>query len=123
MKVCILYSDSAGLCEIIFIRLFISGMHVNFEAYDETDKRIKFFLNLFLYGIIVPIRSIYATPFILVAYHLCVGEYSVNSWITIIPVWYVPHLDCYFIRVTKHSTFILITAGCLLNWTQHLNSL
>lgn len=67
---------------------FYAGIKVtvNEAVYTEAEKKIEHSLDTFLRAFIVPIVSSF-TPFILVAYHWCMGKYTLDSWFYLFTVW------------------------------------
>lgn len=61
-------------------------LNENKAIYAETERKIKFGLDIFSYGMFGTIAACLA-PFILVAYHWCLGKYTIDSWFFFSPVW------------------------------------
>lgn len=57
------------------------------KIYVKATQKASFATKIIIYGSLwVPILSI--SPFLLAAYHWCLGIYTLDSWILFFPVWY-----------------------------------
>lgn len=57
------------------------------EIYKETETSVQFYSEIFRKTSIDPL-IICGTPFILVFYDLCLGNYTSDSWFFFYPMWY-----------------------------------
>lgn len=54
--------------------------------YAKAEQQNSAATNVFMYGSL-SIPVLFLSPFALVAYHLCLGKYTLNSWIFLYTAW------------------------------------
>lgn len=68
--------------------IYFSGarLKLNTAIYARAEQRNNFATKIILKGL-VPIPIAFLSPFVLAAYHWCLGKYTIDSWFFLYPVW------------------------------------
>lgn len=61
-------------------------MELNKAIYVRAEQRNDFASKIILVGLAsIPIA--FLSPFVLAAYHWCLGKFTIDSWFFLYPVW------------------------------------
>lgn len=89
-KIKLCFGNNANCCIrfrlIVYICWLGANKVENEMIYTRAELRINFVMKIIYFGY-VPIPMVSLSPFVVAAYHWCLGNYTLDSWFFFLPIW------------------------------------